>query len=207
VDTAFLLAEIPKALQQTAEGIERVSTLVTAMKEFSHPGKKEKVAVDLNKAIETTITVARNEWKYVAEMKTEYDPTLPEVSCLPGEMNQVLLNLIVNAAHAIAEVEKNGEHKGSITVRTRNHPDWVEIQIEDTGGGIPEGVRSRIFDPFFTTKEVGKGTGQGLAIAHSVVVGKHGGTIHFQTEVGKGTTFFIRLPHDGKTLPADLVTA
>jgi len=201
-DSIYLLDEIPKAVEQTLEGVNRVATLVSAMKEFSHPSTKEKVPIDLNRAISSTITVARNEWKYVADLETDFDPTIPPVSCLPGEFNQVILNLIVNAAHAIADVtEKGGPEKGKIKVQTRNSADWVEIRIEDSGTGIPEKVRTRIFDPFFTTKEIGKGTGQGLAIARSVVVDKHGGSIHFETEEGKGTTFIIRLTYDGKRLP------
>ena len=194
-DVSYLLEEIPKAIEQTLEGVTRVSTLVGAMKEFSHPGTKEKTLLDLNHAIESTITVARNEWKYVADMETDFDSSLPLVSCRPGEFNQVILNLIVNAAHAIAEIVQKGVfEKGTIKVQTRNCPEWCEIRIQDTGSGIPEKVRAHIFDPFFTTKEIGKGTGQGLAIARSVVVDKHGGTIHFETQEGTGTTFIIRLP-------------
>jgi signal transduction histidine kinase len=134
-------------------------------------------------------------------LETELDPSLPPVSCLPGEFNQVILNLVVNAAHAIADVvRKEGNEKGKILIQTRNCPQWIEIRIQDTGAGIPETVRTRIFDPFFTTKEIGKGTGQGLSIARSVIVDKHGGSIHFETEEGKGTTFIVRLPHDGKLL-------
>jgi signal transduction histidine kinase len=202
-DTGYLLEEIPKAIQQTLEGVERVRTLVGAMKEFSHPGSKEKSPLNLNKAIERTVIVARNEWKYVADLETDYDPTLPLVSCLPSEFNQAILNLIVNAAHAIADVVRAaGSGKGKIRVQTLNCADWVEIRITDTG--IPEKVRPRIFDPFFTTKEVGKGTGQGLAIVRSVLVDKHQGSIHFETEEGKGTTFIVRLPHDGQALPSSL---
>jgi PAS domain S-box-containing protein len=202
-DAGYLLEEIPKAIAQTVEGITRVSKLVSAMKEFSHPGTKEKIPLDLNHAIDSTITVARNEWKYVADLETEFDPSLPLISCQPGEFNQVILNLVVNAAHAIGEVTgKGGAGKGRIKVQTRNYPDWVEIRIQDTGSGIPEKARARVFDPFFTTKEIGKGTGQGLAIARSVVVDRHSGTIHFETEEGTGTTFIIRLPHDGKALAA-----
>ncbi len=200
-DVSYLLDEIPKAIDQTLEGVSRVSALVGAMKDFSHPGTKEKVELDLNRAIESTLTVASNEWKYVADMETDYDASLPMVSCLPGEFHQAILILIVNAAHAIADVIGKGRReKGKIKVQTRNYPDWDEVRIEDTGPGIPENIRARIFDPFFTTKEIGKGTGQGLAIARSVIVDKHGGTIHFETEEGKGTTFIIRLPRDGKTL-------
>jgi PAS domain S-box-containing protein len=207
-DTGYLLEEIPKAIEQMHEGVTRVSKLVSAMKEFSHPGTKEKTPLDLNHAIESTITVARNEWKYVADLETEFDPSLPLISCLPGEFNQVILNLIVNAAHAIADVvAKGGPGKGKIKVQTRNCQESVEIRIQDTGSGIPEKVQARVFDPFFTTKEIGKGTGQGLAIAHSVVVDKHHGRIHFETEEGKGTTFVIRLPHDGKDLAVKAVSA
>jgi signal transduction histidine kinase len=208
VDTGYLLEEIPKAIDQTLEGVTRVAALVSAMKEFSHPDTKEKVPLDLNHAINSTITVARNEWKYVSDMETDFDPSLPPVSCLPGEFNQVILNLIVNAAHAISDVVKNGgPEKGKITVQTRNYSEWAEIRIQYTGTGIPEKAQSRIFDPFFTTKEIGKGTGQGLSIARSVIVDKHGGSIHFETEEGKGTTFIIRLPHDGNTLAAKAVAA
>jgi signal transduction histidine kinase len=155
----------------------------------------------LNHAIDSTITVSRNEWKYVAELETDFDPALPLINCLPGELSQVILNLIVNAAHAIADVVREGGlEKGKITVQTKTLTDWAEILIHDTGAGIPEEIRTRIFDPFFTTKGIGKGTGQGLAIARSVVVDKHGGTIHFETEMGRGTTFIIRLPRNDKSL-------
>jgi signal transduction histidine kinase len=177
------------------------------MKEFSHPGTKEKIPLNLNHAIDSTITVARNEWKYVAEVETDFDPLLPLVPCLPGEFNQVILNMIVNAAHAIDDANrKRGQEKGRINIQTLNCPKWAEIRIGDTGLGIPVEIRNRIFDPFFTTKEIGKGTGQGLAIAHSVVVDKHGGSIHFETEEGKGTTFVIRLPLDDKA-PASKAVA
>jgi PAS domain S-box-containing protein len=195
IDAPFLIDEIPKAIDQALEGASRVATLVAAMKEFSHPGSKEKTPIDLNHAIENTITVARNEWKYIADLETDFDKSLPHVSCLPAEFNQVILNLIVNAAHAIADaLPKGSSGKGKITVETHKLPTCAEIRIADTGTGIPEAIRNRIFDPFFTTKEIGKGTGQGLAIARSVVVDKHGGTIRFETEEGKGTTFIVCLP-------------
>jgi signal transduction histidine kinase len=169
------------------------------MKEFSHPGQDEKTAIDINKTIESTITVARNEWKYVAEMATDFDASLPLVPCLPGELNQVILNLIINAAHAIADViAENSTEKGLIKVSTRHKEHWAEIQISDTGPGIPEKIRHRIFDPFFTTKEVGKGTGQGLAISYTVIVEKHRGTLNLETDEGKGTTFTICLPLNDK---------
>jgi len=167
------------------------------MKEFSHPGSREKAPTDINKAISTAITVCRNEWKYVAEVTTDLDPELPLVPCVSGEINQVLLNLIVNAAHAVADVVgEQPTEKGRITIGTRRVGNEAEITVKDTGCGIPEAARSRVFDPFFTTKEVGKGTGQGLAIARSVVVEKHGGRIYFETETGKGTTFVVRLPFE-----------
>jgi two-component system, NtrC family, sensor kinase len=194
----YLSAEIPKAIEQSLEGIDRVAGIVRAMKEFSHPDRTQSVPTDLNKCIETTITVARNEWKYVAEMAPELDRSLPLVSCIPGDFNQVVLNMIVNAAHAISDrVGDGSQGKGTITISTRTDGDDVEIRIGDTGTGIPESCRRKIFDPFFTTKEVGKGTGQGLAIAYSVIVKKHGGTITFETEENVGTTFIIRLPING----------
>jgi signal transduction histidine kinase len=191
----FLLKEIPEALRQSLDGVERVTRIVRAMKDFSHPGTGEKTPIDLNKAIETTLTVARNEWKYVAKIVTEFDPQLPKVPCLPGEFNQVILNLVVNAAHAIGDVVGDGaKGMGIITASTRQCDDRVEIRIRDTGTGIPEKIRGKIFDPFFTTKPVGKGTGQGLAISHAVVVDQHGGQLTFETEMGVGTVFIIRLP-------------
>jgi signal transduction histidine kinase len=196
-DLQYLHNEIPRAIQQSGEGVERVATIVKAMKEFSHPGSEEMKAIDLNHAIESTLTISRNEWKYVADTATEFDPRLPVVRCLPGEFNQAVLNLVVNAAHAIADVKTRGSEKGRITVSTRRDGDWAEIRVRDTGTGIPEAVRGRIFTPFFTTKEVGRGSGQGLSIAHTAVVKKHGGTLAFETEEGKGTTFIIRLPIDG----------
>jgi signal transduction histidine kinase len=150
--------------------------------------------VDLNRAIESTVTVARNEWKYVADLVLELEPSLPPVPCLPGEFNQVILNLVINAAHAIGEVVEGSGGKGQIVVSSRRDGEWVEVRIRDNGPGIPEKIRGRMFEPFFTTKPVGKGTGQGLALTRSVIVGKHGGTIHFETEVGQGTTFVVRLP-------------
>ena len=165
------------------------------MKTFSHPDIVEKISTDLNRAIETTVTVARNEWKYVADVTLELEPTLPAVACFPGEINQVILNLIVNAAHAIADkMERDAAGKGRITITTKTDDDAVEVRITDTGRGIPVEHHPRIFTPFFTTKPVGKGTGQGLAMAYNVIHNRHGGTIHFETAVGQGTTFIIRLP-------------
>ncbi len=192
----YLAEEIPEAIAQSRDGIGRISSIVRAMKEFSHPASREKRPVDLNRLIETTITVARNEWKYVAEVKTELAADLPPVPCLADEMGQVLLNLLVNAAHAVGEKYGDGEGtgKGTITFRTRLTDGRVEIRIIDTGPGIPAEIREKIFDPFFTTKGIGKGTGQGLAISLDVVVHKHHGTLTVESEPGKGATFIIRLP-------------
>jgi signal transduction histidine kinase len=193
----YVMQEAPKALSQAMEGLHRVGNIVAAMKDFSHPSGGEKSPVDLNESIATTITVATNEWKYVAEIVTAFDPDMPAVRCMRDEINQVVLNLIVNAAHAIDEVTVGGSRgKGTITVATRCSDGWAEIRVSDTGCGIPDHARNRVFDPFFTTKPVGKGTGQGLAIAYSVIVDKHRGEIGFDTAVGKGTTFVVRLPVD-----------
>ena len=194
-DLEYLLREVPSALDQSLDGVQRVAKIVKAMKDFSHPGSQEMRATDLNKAIESTVAVARHEWKYVADVVTDLQKDLPLVPCLIGEFNQVMLNLIVNAAHAIADAAKEGlREKGTITIRTYRRGDWAEIAVEDTGIGIPGEFRSRIFEPFFTTKAVGQGTGQGLTLAHSVIVKRHQGQIWFETEVGRGTTFFVRLP-------------
>ena len=163
------------------------------MKKFAHPGEEAAAAVDINEAIENTITVARNEWKYVAEMETFLAPDLPLVFCYPGSINQVLLNLIVNAAHALAN-PAGPEDKGVITISTSYDQGSVEIRVSDTGCGISATNLSKIYDPFFTTKEVGKGTGQGLAIVHDIVVHKHGGSIEVESEIGKGSTFKVVLP-------------
>ena len=193
-DMEFLCAQVPTAIQETLEGVDRVSKIVRAMKEFSHPGGT-KVASNLNKALESTITVARNEWRYVADLELKLDPDLPLVSCFLGEFNQAVLNLIVNAAHAINDVIKlKPGTKGLITVQTRHDGDQVEVRVSDTGTGIPEAVRPKIFDPFFTTKDVGKGTGQGLAIVYGAIVSRLGGSVNFETEMGRGTTFILRLP-------------
>jgi signal transduction histidine kinase len=202
LDLPYLLEQIPKALDRSLEGTNRVATIVRAMKEFAHPDQSEKAAVDLNRCIASTLTIARNEYKYVAELQTDFGE-LPPVVCNAGEINQAVLNIVVNAAHAIADIVAGTQSKGVIRVATRQETDEAVIEISDTGGGIPESVRDRIFDPFFTTKEVGRGTGQGLAIAHAVVVDKHGGRLEFQTETGRGTTFFIRLALDaGGQLPS-----
>ncbi|MHC9544532.1 MAG: PocR ligand-binding domain-containing protein [Vulcanimicrobiota bacterium] len=200
-DIPYLIEEIPTAISQNLEGIRHISRIVMAMKEFSHPDSDEIVLINLNSSIESTITVARNEWKYVAALETELDGTLPHVPCKPGAINQVVLNLIINAAHAIGDkINQEIQEKGVIRVKTCHSGNFAEIRVSDTGTGIPEKYHSRIFDPFFTTKMVGKGTGQGLSIVYNVVVKQHKGTITFETEEGKGTEFIVRLPLNGKTL-------
>jgi signal transduction histidine kinase/HAMP domain-containing protein len=198
-DLDYVMENAPAAIESSVEGLGRIATIVRSMKEFAHPDQGEKKLVDLNQAIRSTLVIARNEYKYIAEVDAQFGE-LPAVECFLGEINQVVLNLLVNASHAISDVVKDTGGLGKITVRTRLDGDAVEISIGDTGTGIPQAARDRIFDPFFTTKEVGKGTGQGLAIARSVVVNKHGGTLRFETESGKGTTFFIRLPLDAADL-------
>ena len=205
LDVDFLREEIPQTLDQSLDGIGRIAQIVRSMKEFSHPGSGRKTEVDLNRAIESTVTVCRNEWRYVADVELRLDPALPPVLCLPGEVNQALLNVIVNAAHAVEDALEAGRRqqeaggamareKGRIVISTAVRGDEVEVRVTDTGTGMPEEVRERIFDPFFTTKEVGRGTGQGLAIAHAVITQKHSGSIEVESTSEGGTTFVIRLP-------------
>ena len=198
VDVAYLPPEIPRALSECAQGVDRVSRIVRAMKEFSHPGTRENKDLNVGHAVECALTVCRNEWKYVAEVVTEIPNDLPALHCNPGEINQVLLNLMVNAAHAIAERVGNGGEKGRITVGAFIVDGDMEIRVSDTGTGIPDHVLARMYEPFFTTKEVGKGTGQGLAVVYKVVQ-NHSGSIACDTTVGVGTTFRIRLPLTGTT--------
>ncbi|MEH0020287.1 MAG: ATP-binding protein [Desulfobacter sp.] len=197
-DMAYLQDEIPQAIAQSMDGLSRVSRIVRSMKAFSHAGSEPGQVADINDMLENTLTVARNEWKYVANIRKEMQKDLPRISCNPGELSQVFLNMIVNASHAIEERIKQDrggkEEKGTITVTTQAVPNGIEVRIADTGSGIPASAREQIFNPFFTTKTVGKGSGQGLAIAHSVVVDRHGGKISFTTRTGHGTTFIIELP-------------
>ncbi len=207
VDLEYLIAEAPAAADQAVDGLRRIADIVRAVKQFSHPGSDKPAPADLNDEITTTAAVSRNEWRYVADLTTRLDPNLPPVLCLADEIRQVLLNLIVNAAHAVADaVGATPGGRGHIEVASRRDGEWAEITVLDTGTGIPEAVRSRIFDPFFTTKSAGHGTGQGLAIARAIVVEKHGGVIRFDTVVGQGTTFIVRLPlrspADGKVRTA-----
>jgi len=195
IDLPYLEEEIPIALEHTLKGVERITKIVQAMKIFSHPGMIIKEPTDINQEIEKTITITRNEWKYVARMETDFDSNLPAVPCFKAELNQVILNMIVNAAHAIAEANAdNSSQHGTIRIRTYHEDDWAKIRISDTGAGIPQAIRHKIFDLFFTTKGPGKGSGQGLAISHSVIVEKHKGSLDVESQEGKGTTFVIGLP-------------
>jgi signal transduction histidine kinase len=201
-DVDYFLKNAPDALDRALEGIGRVGSIVRSMTEFAHPDTRTKSDVDLNRTVKTTLNMARNEYKTVAEIETDFGD-LPAVHCHAGDVNQVVLNLLLNATHAINDVVEGTSKKGRITVRTRAIGDFVEISITDTGAGIPESVRGRIFEPFVTTKEVGRGTGQGLALSRGIVVEKLKGSLHFETETGKGTTFFIRLPVSGTAIVAN----
>lgn len=194
-DLEFLTENMLSAVERSLEGLERVATIVRSMKEYSHPDCKERSAADLNAAIRNTLTIARNEYKYVADIDTQLGD-LPLVQCYVGDFNQAFLNILVNAAHAIGEANAATERRGLITITTQQEGADVLVSVKDTGRGIPEAIQGKIFDPFFTTKEVGKGTGQGLAIARAVIVDKHEGTLTFETEPGIGTTFRIRIPID-----------
>ena len=191
----FFHTEIPRAFERSFDGLARVSKIVRAMKEFSFPDAHEHSYANINHALETTLVVARNEYKLLASIETRFGE-LPDVKCNVSELNQVFLNLIVNAAHAIQESGKSAA-TGVIAIRTSAARGMVEVAIGDNGCGIAPEHANKIFDPFFTTKEVGRGTGQGLSIARAAVVTRHGGQLDFETKVGQGTTFFVRVPVDG----------
>jgi signal transduction histidine kinase len=187
--------EVPSAIQESIEGIERVIHIVKAMKEFSHPGQETKCGVDLNQSIRSTVTITKSRWKFLADVKLDLDPDLPTLVCFPGEINQVLVNLIVNAADAIADrFGDSGPIQGAITVRTLRDQECFVVEVEDNGCGVPMQIRDRIFDPFFTTKDVGKGTGQGLSVCYSIVVNKHQGTLEVESTQWVGSVFRITLP-------------
>jgi PAS domain S-box-containing protein len=191
----WLRQEVPKAISQSLEGIRRMSKILGAMRRFSHTGGGEREHVDLNEALDATLTIVQNQIKHIADVQTDYQVNLPRLECYADEMNQVFLNLIVNATHAIREAsKKQARERGKLTIRTRQIDDDVQIEIQDNGTGIPLPACARIFEPFFTTKQVGEGTGQGLTICHDIVVRKHHGNIWFDTELDRGTTFFIRIP-------------
>jgi signal transduction histidine kinase len=190
IDWNFLRTEIPRAFADSLDGVERVARIVTSMKEFSHPDSNEKQTVDVNRVVTSAVNVCRHEWRQVAEVALDLDPALPGVPGFAGDLGQVVLNLVVNAAHAIGE---RGE-LGHIEVKTRASEDGVVVTVMDDGPGIPDHVKPRIFEQFFTTKPVGKGTGQGLSLVHRIVVNRHGGKVWFESCVGKGTTFSLLLP-------------
>lgn len=205
-DFEFLRTEIPRAFERTFDGIARVAKIVRAMKEFSFPDAREHSYANINHALENTLVVARNEYKLVASVETQFGE-IPEVKCNVGELNQVFLNLIVNAAHAVQQSGKDVT-TGVIAIRTSEVDGMLEVAVRDNGCGIAPEHLNKVFDPFFTTKEVGRGTGQGLSIARAAVVTRHGGTLSFETEVGRGTTFFVRVPIHGVTeAPAECPSA
>jgi two-component system, NtrC family, sensor kinase len=195
-DLEYLQERIPSAIGRGSDGVQRVTRIVQAMREFAHPPTVEQSPTDLNEALRSTLVVAANEYKYVADVETDLDE-LPMVICNGGDINQVFLNLIVNAAHAIEDVVGDGGGRGTIRISTRRDGDDVVASIADTGIGMTPEVAARIFDPFFTTKDVGRGTGQGLALAHAIVVDRHGGHIGVETARGEGTRFDVRLPLAG----------
>lgn len=195
IDLEFLREELPRAVDQSLEGVARITKIVSAMKEFSHPGAVDKVETDINRALQTTLEVSRNEWKYVAEIKLDLADDLPKILCVPDQINQVFLNLIVNAAHAIADaLAESDAQMGVIGISTRRLDDLIEVRVSDSGTGVPEEIKGRIFDPFFTTKTVGKGTGQGLCIAYATVVERHGGNLRVEDNSEGGAVFVVTLP-------------
>ena len=194
MDLAYVMEEIPRALEKAQSGIQRVGKIVHALKTLSEASEEEKIPVDLNELIESTSAALQQEWQGVASLDLDFDAELPQVPCLPADFGQVIVHLLVNAAYAVGDKR---DETGKITVRTRRKGDWAEISIADTGTGIPEEVRDKIFDPFFTTRNIGEGTG--LSMARDVVVNRLDGHISFETEVGKGTTFIVRLPLDDAT--------
>jgi len=199
----YVVQQIPRSIEQSVDGLARIASIVGALKEFSHPSSAQKEPVDLAHAIETTVTVARGEWKYVADIDIECDREMDPVPAYRQELSQVVLNILVNAAHAIGEARHDGaDGKGHIRITCRREGEFAVVCITDNGAGIPAEIRERIFDPFFTTKPVGKGTGQGLAIAYDTIVEKHGGRIEVESEVGVGTTFVIHLPYAAQRVAA-----
>jgi len=190
----FVRENLPMAIENSIEGVKRIGEIVASMRRFSHrEHDNEKHPADINQAVLDSLAVSRNQWKNHAQVTTELKSDLPVVSCLLGEVNQVILNLIINATHAINDFHEKGV-LGKITISTSQVENEIQIAIQDDGGGIPQHIQERMFEPFFTTKGLGKGTGQGLALAHSVIVKKHNGRLTFETEQGVGTTFFIFLP-------------
>lgn len=195
-DVGYLIEEVPSAIRQSLEGVDYISKIVQAMKIFAQPGVEGTTAIDINEAIESTVEVSRNEWKSAADVELNLDPNIPQIQCVPGEINQAILAVLLNAAQAIEDFigDQATDKKGTISISTHRDGDEVEIRIGDTGTGIPEDIQPHVFEPFFTTRDVGQGSGQGLTMAYSIIVEGHDGSVNFETEEGKGTTFFIRLP-------------
>ena len=198
-DVEFLREETIQAAEQSIIGVKQVADIVLAMKEFSHPTPRDAAPVDLNRVLERCSVVCKSEWRQVAELVCDFDENLPSVVGQEGALNQAILNLIVNAAHAI---QYKGPNKGTIVLRTGFDKENVRLEIEDSGTGIPENIRDRIFEPFFTTKEAGRGTGQGLALVHDIVVNKHGGQIELESTIGVGTKLIVMLPIEKQKLGA-----
>lgn len=196
VDVEYLRQNLPRSVERAIEGLSRVASIVRSMKDFAHPDQITPTSVDLNATVQSTLIIARNEYKYVSDLETDFGELGP-VRCFPGGLNQAVLNVVVNAAHAIFDVVGKSGAKGKIRVRTYRDGADVVVAISDTGTGIPVEARDHLYEPFFSTKGVGRGAGQGLAIAHAVIVDQHGGQLTFDTELGRGTTFFLRVPVDG----------
>ncbi len=205
-DIAYLRARIPDAFVRSFDGIQRVAKIVGAMRAFAHPPVPERSLIDINDAVQNTLIVATNEYRYVADVLTQLGE-VPLVECNGSDLNQVLLNLIINAADAIAEVVGDSGERGRIVVRTRSEGESALISISDTGSGIPDEIADRVFDPFFTTKEIGRGTGQGLTVSRSLVVERHNGSLTFETSPGEGTTFLVRLPLRASSPPRRVAAA
>ncbi|MFT5210256.1 MAG: two-component system NtrC family sensor kinase, partial [Flavobacterium sp.] len=198
----FIEQEVPLALNQCSEGLTHISRIVQAMKNFSHPGESDKAPSNINQLIDNVIVIATSEWKYVAEIQRDYEPELEIISCESSSSNQVFLNLIVNAAHAIDEKFGETQVQGLIRITTKNSDDGTEILIQDNGIGMSADVKQKIYNPFFTTKEVGKGSGQGLAISYATIVENHGGSIDVESTIGEVSVFIIRLPRQIENEPA-----
>ncbi|GAB7022047.1 ATP-binding protein [Salidesulfovibrio brasiliensis] len=192
--TGYLLEEMPQALDETLDGVKRITQIVRSMKSFAHPDEIRPIEIDVAEAVQNTVMVARNEWKQVADVQVDVPEKLPRIRVIPGQFNQVVLNLLINAVDAIREKVEGSGDIGRVRITGRLHGDMVELTVNDNANGIPESARDNVFDPFFTTKPVGRGTGQGLSIAYAVIVEKYGGELFFDSTVGKGTTFTVRLP-------------
>jgi PAS domain S-box-containing protein len=194
IDLAYLREALPQLFSSALEGVARVTKIVGAMKTFENVGRQIRAPIQLNALVENAVVVSTHVWTGVAEISLQLDPTLPLVDCVAGEIGQVILNLVANAAKAIADKVGTSGRKGVLVIATRPHEQDVELRVSDDGIGIAEAIRERVFDPFFTTRSVGEGLGQGLAQVHTAVVKLHGGSVRFESQEGLGTTFIVRLP-------------